>query len=509
MLVNKVLWYGSPPLPGVLARLEIRGFSVVENPPRENINDSLLGVTLIVVLNHPQDGDDWGGLGCDFLPLFIDHGIRVLVLGGDVAKIRGTVLKGMDPDYPWDDAVLFLPNLKGVHFDTIVNCQPTLRWRGFKIQQNGKFEKLTSEDLRLVARAFQKAEEVHLSKINDGRSGSRVFMAYEKRLETETSIAHWTQPRLLKIGDRSVMAREVGAMKAVSPFVPFELRPNLEMFIEGFHRAVYVADFVDRSESLLDAARSGRAEAAISNLFNRTLHRWRDRGRQCAMLSGSLVDAAERLDIVSPSKIRQEYLTSERIQRQQIDIAALWKELAAYEFGYRAATIHGDLHGENVRVRGDDAILIDLGEVRGDTVPGNGAPLCFDVAMLEVALVFQYRGEEDGLDEFEQPGWESEIKPFYQLDAILNSPSIDSAPKPDSWLFGCLQRIRAFGIYDQSHEYEYPIALVIALWRWCKFPPPPHGRGADKGRRVVALELGYTITQQIAWRESAKNRSNS
>jgi hypothetical protein len=107
-------------------------------------------------------------------------------------------------------------HLKGIHFDNVVDRQPGPRWRGFQIKQIGNFEKLTTEDLRLVARAFQKAEEVHHRKISDGFTSSRVFMAYEKRLETETSIAHWTQPRLLKIGDRSPMSQEVGAMRAVS-----------------------------------------------------------------------------------------------------------------------------------------------------------------------------------------------------------------------------------------------------------------------------------------------------
>jgi hypothetical protein len=187
---------------------------------------------------------------------------------------------------------------------------------------------------------------------------------------------------------------------------------------------------------------------------------------------------------------------------KQADFEAAWGKLATIEFKYRAATIHGDLHGENVRVRGDDAILIDLGGVRGDTLPGREAPLCFDVAMLEVALVFAYRGPQDGKDEFEQPEWKAEIEPFYELHAISNSPSIDAPPNPESWLYGCLQRIRAFGIYDQSSAYEYPIALVIALWRWCKFLP---SKGeADRGRRVVALELGCRLVEQILRKRDAE-----
>lgn len=506
--VKTILWYGRSPLAGIRYRLERRGFFIVENPEREKIDNCLLAVTHIVVID--QAGGSAGGAfsNFDLFSEFIDHAIRVLVIGADRVSILENHLRKIDKDYPWDDAVLFLSDLKDTNFDNILEAPSEQRWQGFLIKQIGKFEKLTSEDLRLVARAFPKAEEVHLRKISDGLSGSRVFMAHEKRRDKETSIAHWTQPRLLKVGSRSSMSKEVGAMKAVAPFVPFELRPNLEVHVEGFKRAIYVADFVDKSDSMLDAARAGRAEAAISNLFNRTLHRWRDRARQCSMVTGSLVGAAERLGVLTFSSIQMEYLQTERVQQLRLDFKALWDDLSNHTFAYRAATIHGDLHGENVRVRGDDAILIDLGAVKGDTTPGQGAPLCFDVAILEVALMFAYRGEVDGKDEFEQNEWEAQTRPFYDLDAILRSPSIDSAPDPDSWIFGCLQRIRAFGIYEQSHEYEYPIALVIALWRWCKFPPLSKG-GADKGRRVVALELGAQIIQQITERENGKSKASS
>jgi hypothetical protein len=68
--------------------------------------------------------------------------------------------------------------------------------------------------------------------------------------------------------------------------------------------------------------------------------------------------------------------------------------------------------------------------------------------MLEVALVFSCTEEEART--FEQPDWESEIRGYFKLDAIKSTPDRGTSPKPTSWLFGCLQRIRAFGIYDKS-----------------------------------------------------------
>jgi hypothetical protein len=481
--------------------LELRGYTILENVPVSNFKDALLGTTLVAVLNHTVSDASQMPAIFGRLSLLIDHGIRVLVLEADrdhLKIVKETFLQSISAAYPWDQAIRFASDLKGVNFDNILGYQPAPKWSGRPIKQIGRSEPLTDEELRLVDRAFPKAQEVNLQQISSGFSGSKVYMAYEKRSEVESSVAHWTQPRLIKIGDRSVLSMEVGAMRAVSPYVPFELRPNLEIYIEGFRKAVYIADFVDKSESMLDAARAGRAEAAISNLFNRTLRRWRDRAGRCDMSTEPLTHAAVRLGMIEPAEICDEYLESDSIQRQGIDPTTLWGILDKFRFEHRVATIHGDLHGDNVRVRGDDAILIDLGAVKGDTETGMGAPLCFDVAMLEVALLFTYRGLQDGDNSFHQPAWREQIEPFYELGAILSSPSVDVAPRPDDWVTGCIQRIRAFGIYEQSHRYEYAIALAVALWRWCKFRS---AGDADKGRRVVALELGAHIINQIEEKE--------
>ena len=87
---------------------------------------------------------------------------------------------------------------------------------------------------------------------------------------------------------------------------------------------------------------------------------------------------------------------------------------------------------------------------------------------------------EDKTKGFCQPRWEKETRHYYKLDAILSTPVRESVPEPESWMFGCIQRVRAFGIYDQSDRSEYAIALAIAMLRWCKFKRLGQGHG-DKG----------------------------
>ncbi|MGY6126062.1 hypothetical protein ACW9YV_11345 [Paraburkholderia strydomiana] len=509
---KNVLWFGEAPQAGTQHNLDRRAYRLHRNIALESIKDASLGLTAVVVVNGlPCDSPDMTAI-CDCLPMFIDHGIRVIFVTNEPSDRAGIFqhqLNRIDATYPWDrkdSDVRFVPSLVGVQFDDISTFAPGPKWKACDIKQIGSSERLTEEEDRLVNRAFPKAREIRLRRLTSGFSPAKVFMAHERRIEDGNSIAHWTQPRLIKIDLRKDLSDEVAAMRVVSPFVPFELRPNLEIYVEGFRKAIFVADFVDKSESLLDAAHAGRAEAAISNLFNRTLHRWRDRARQCDMSSEPLVTSAERLGMVSGDEIEEEYLEAEPIQRLRVDHIALWESLRQYSFPHRVATIHGDLHADNVRVRGDDAILIDLGAVKGDTEAGKGAPICFDVAMLEVALMFTYKGEQEGKNEFEQPSWRQEVEPFYQLDSILSNRTATVAPEADSWRFGCLQRIRAFGIYEQSDVFEYPIALVVALWRWCKFP----SRGeADRGRRVTAFLLAVKLINEIKKRKCEQSNART
>lgn len=488
MAQKNLIWYGPLPLPGVLERLQERGFTLKSDPADDDIKDNLLSVTLMAVFCHDKATDLRGKY--PHIRQFINHGLRVVIVANrrEHVRIEEALRENVDGDFPWREKLIFMTSVSGTNFDNFINFEPGPKWTGITIEEQQLDKTLTPDERLLVARAFPKAKEVHVTELSSGFSGARVFMMHEKR--NVSSIAHWAQPRLVKIGTRAALANEVGNMREVSPFVPFELRPNLEMHVEGFHKSVFVADFVENSESLLQAARAGRAETAISNLFNRTLRRWRDTAWQCPKSDESLAAAAERLDMITPSKIHSQYIETEMAQKLDPNIHQLWTYLKSINFPHRVASIHGDLHGDNVRVRGDDAILIDLGSVLGAK---NGAPLIFDVAMLEVALLFACTADEKD-DKFKQPTWENEIRAYYKLNAIMSTPDRDAAPTPTSWLFGCLQRIRAFGIYDQSDPHEYAIALSIAMWRWCKFAPQFK---ADEGRRVVALEIGAHIMMEV------------
>jgi hypothetical protein len=492
---NSIYWYGNKPDPGVRERLERRGKQVVHVGKPAPFSDAELAQTAMVVFDVPSTGAIDNAPDSKTIKRFIDHGVPVLCIRDPTFKdkVINSLFVPVDGDFPWRDYVEFVPDLVGVHFDYFIKAPREQPWNNSTVAHIGKFEKLTEDETLLLQRAFPRAGELRIYRIAKGLTDSRVFLVYEKR--RQNSIAFWAQPKLVKVGLRKWILAEVEAMREISHFIPFDLRPNLQTSVKGLRKALYVADFVDKSESLVQAAHNNRAEAALSNLFNRTLGVW----RQCAWERGTpseepLAVAAERLKMFTISELQREYRDSESFAALGVDVDALWEDLKKLKISHVVGAIHGDLHGENVRVRGDDAILIDLGSVRGDDSVSGGAPISFDVAMLEVALAFQSLENEQTSD-FTDEAWEKEVTYLYELDHILAA----SKSNPEclgSWLQGCIHRIRGFARYEHHESDEYPLALAIAMLRWCKFPPRPDTE-REKGHRVVALKLAVKIIQGV------------
>lgn len=500
---RELLWYGRPPLPGTRSRLEERGYRIERMLGEQSFPKGRLGQVFAVIFDHSVDGLNKPLSGYELIKDFINHGLPIFIVCSQPERsaVTSRFLSPHGSAYPWEEVVQFLPDFKGSNFDVFVKLERGAPWTNTAIDLTGHGEGLTEEEEILLARAFQNARQIKLSQITPGFTQSRVFMVHEEK--KRNSFAHLAQPRLVKIGPREKVLEEVKAMKEVSPFIPFELRPNFEVSVRGFSKALYVADFVDKSEPLLEVAHDGRAEAALSNLFYRTLRVWRECAWGRPLSTDSLADAAERLGMLLIHKIKPEYLESESFAKLRIEPKELWEKVKTIKFPHRVATIHGDLHGNNVRVRGDDAIVIDLGEVQG--TDSDGAPVCFDVAMLDVALSFQCLDERQSGGDFDQPAWEDEVSKYYNLES-LQSASHFKGTNLGSWLHGCLQRIRAFGTYEQSDPLEYPIAVAIAMWRWCKFDSSGPG---DKGRRVVALILGAQILQEAIRSFDARTRGHA
>jgi hypothetical protein len=155
---------------------------------------------------------------------------------------------------------------------------------------------------------------------------------------------------------------------------------------------------------------------------------------------------------------------------------------------WRSSAIHGDLHGENVRVRKEDSILIDFAHA----APG---PACADLAHLEVSLAFDGRpGDLQG------EAWKQAVSQLYLPDAIVASLARPKARKRDTWMRAAVAEIRALvpaAVADPSSPEEYLRVLAVYLLRHASFPANKNDNGDDDYRRTYALWLACRLTEHL------------
>ena len=156
--------------------------------------------------------------------------------------------------------------------------------------------------------------------------------------------------------------------------------------------------------------------------------------------------------------------------------------LSAMRQDWRHAPIHGDLHGENVRVRNGHAILIDLASV-------SKGPMTADLAALETWLAFELPPEEDP-DHFGNPEWELEVDRLFAPGAFRHPPGPCAPAAKLRWMAAVVRQIRTMGIAAQSCATEYQTAVAVQLLRRCQWADGP---AADRFRRGY----GYQVAARL------------
>jgi hypothetical protein len=343
-------------------------------------------------------------------------------------------------------------------------------------------EPLRKADEILFQRAFAHCSEITLVELAGGRSDARVFAVH--MVVARSNAGAWPQPAFAKLDRRDKIAREHDNYREFAArFIPFGLRPNVEGLVPGSDRSLLVGDFVDRSESLWDLARRNVAGSAITALLEETLGGWRDQGYAQDPVHGAVASAMRETGLWDPDKIQPGYVERAREQGIHATPRALAETLCSLSQRYREAPIHGDLHGENVRVRGNSAILIDLASVcRG--------PLTADLAALETWLAFELPPDVDKR-QFEDPAWFETIERLYAPAAFRHPPGPCRPAAPLAWIATVVRQVRTMGIAIQSCATEYQSAVAVQLLRRCQWDDGP---AADRYRRCV----GYRIAAALA-----------
>ncbi|OJU36531.1 MAG: hypothetical protein BGN99_24205 [Alphaproteobacteria bacterium 65-37] len=347
-------------------------------------------------------------------------------------------------------------------------------------------EPIRKVDEPLFQRAFHRCSQVTLVELTGGKSAARVFAAHMTMDGSDAGV--WPQPSFVKLDRSDKIAREYANYRDYADrFIPFGLRPNIHALVPGAERSLLIGNFVDKSESLWDLAQREVAAQAVTALIDETLRGWRDQGYASDPILGSVAAAMRNAGIWNPDLIDECYVEKAAEIGIAVTPANLWMKLSALNQTWRQSPIHGDLHGENIRVRNGQAILIDLASV-------TKGPMTADLAALETWLAFEL---PDGTEatRFGDPTWQAEIERLYLPAAFRHPPGPSGPASKLRWMSTVVRQIRTMGIAAQSCPTEYQTAVAVQLLRRCRWS---NGPAADRFRRGYGYRIAVALVEDAS-----------
>jgi hypothetical protein len=340
----------------------------------------------------------------------------------------------------------------------------------------------------LLQRAFHDCKGIRLKLIPGGFSGAKVFIV-EATL-ADSNAGPEPQPFFVKLGDSGKLQEEMKRFREFAEHhVPWYQRPNFlpERSIYGVAEAILVGSFVQGSLSLAECARNGNGAPHIRCLFEETLSCLRRRSRTAdAGTTTSVVDAlADFCNHESVPTHRWE-AAARLFGGHPLEPYNLWGQMLSLSaLPWRKSAIHGDLHGENVRVRKQDVIVIDFAHACI-------GPASADLANLEVWLSFEpYKYGPFGTE------WKTLVEGLYsprEVDVSLqNHTSIIGL----SWIHPCVSEIRRLARAAIESSGEYKRVLAVYLLRQASFPANSDHSEEDEFRRTYAYWLSCRLVAHL------------
>lgn len=338
----------------------------------------------------------------------------------------------------------------------------------------------------LLRRAFSDCKSIALQLISGGKSGALTFLV------DATLAASNAGPRPLpyfaKLGKPQKLRVELRRYEVYAEnHIAWHLRPNFQSSrcICGVEQGILVGSFVQSSQSIWEAARADEGPRHIRTLFDETLAVWRSEAKKWPLEQpGSVVDALE--DFCDYSQVPLDRVEAAKVHGGNVHPPrSLWRKLLDLPDEYWLhASIHGDMHGENVRVRKQDAIVIDFAH-------STSGPMCADLASLEVWLAFKVPPDEA----HDREQWRKRVEELYRPELI--NQALASPDAPSDWVRACLQEIRRIAAASSHGTDEYKRVLAVYLLRHASFPPDEGCLGEDEYRRTYAYWLANRMVTAL------------
>lgn len=351
---------------------------------------------------------------------------------------------------------------------------------------------LSPECSFLLSRAFSDCSEIKVKQLVPGKSAEAVLCVYAV-FDKQRAGGKRPLPFFVKFDTVDKIKREKGKYESlVYPFIPFHLRPNLEpsRCVLGSTMGLLVGDFVERSEPLVDVLRRGQGEQVIYSLFDQALRGWRLQAfsglRDTLPEDPARTERLLRKGLIILTRYTPTLVACAQQRGAARQPAELLELLTSIDRFHKATgPAHRDLHAGNIRVRGNDAILIDFNAAER-------APLVTDPAMLEISLVFDVHDSTENNE-----GWHTLADRLYDAGNLDQAPPPSIDPdEPRAWLWTAVRQIRLVGLASQLVANEYKIALAILLFRHAGFAVADDDMIAME-RRAYAYVIAERLAEQL------------
>lgn len=344
---------------------------------------------------------------------------------------------------------------------------------------------LTEIDKKLLKRAFHDCKSIKLEIITSGLSGALTFSVAAKL--SITYAGENPKPFFVKLDRTDKLASELRAYTHYAEnHIDWYLRPNFipNKCLHGATRGILVGSFVQRSSSLFNEVFLGNGPVLIRSLFIETLGLLRE--------DKDTPQSIRHASVVEPLK---QFCDFARIKNQRIENARkfggnihtpieLWRKLINLPPTiWRNSIIHGDMHGENVRIRNQDAIVIDFAHAT------NG-PSCADLASLEVWLSFKSHPES----KISFDKWQSQVEKIYDPENIGFALNRDTPQGHEiDWLNSCINEIRSLAKQSIHNSDEYKRVLAVYLLRHASYKASESFALHDEKRKSYAYWLANRL----------------
>ena len=340
----------------------------------------------------------------------------------------------------------------------------------------------------LLQRAFHDCKSIELQLITGGLSGALTLLV--DATLADSNAGPRPMPFFAKLDAPGKLRKEMQRFEEFAEHhIRWYLRPNFvaERRIYAVHQGILVGTFVHPSKSLWEVVLAGDGPRHIRSLFEETLVVLRQEPKTSGPeIPGSVVEPLEQ------------FCNHARVPTPRVEAAkafggtvheprSLWRKLIGLpKQKWRRSAIHGDMHGGNVFVRKEDAIVIDFAHA-------TTGPMSADLASLEVWLAFKIPLDRA----IDRDRWLQDTDRVYRPESIDLAIAGLSLEQTNGVAHSCVREIRLLAQDSTYSAEEYRRVLAVYLLRYASFPPDKNCREEDEFRRTYAYWLANRLVMAI------------